>query len=449
MRKVITNFLFPSRRADEAIQRVAEGQQPAQGYWTMVAKQFKKNKIAVYSLRVVYGLVFLAIFADILASDKPLVCSYNHHIYFPVFRSYAVDAGALEWPQELQNVEWRKLSYNWAVFPLVPYMPENIDENNVHSVGPFDHQQVKSWRWRHWLGTDELGHDILSAMIHGTRIALMVGIVSMSISTLIGLFLGALAGYFGDERLKISRAGLILNFIFVILGIFYAFGSRSYSLGDALANSFLSLFMQLVLSLVIFVAIVWVGGKLAKPFEKIPFLAKKINIPMDIIISRAIEVMISIPTLFLIIAIVAIGKPSLTLVMVIIGATSWTGIARFIRAELLKIRNLEYIEAAHALGYSETRIVFRHAIPNALSPVLIAIAFGIAAAILTEATLSFLGIGVPPQTLTWGALLSAARSKPTAWWLAIFPGFAIFITVTVYNLLGEGLTDAMDPKLRK
>ncbi len=170
---------------------------------------------------------------------------------------------------------------------------------------------------------------------------------------------------------------------------------------------------------------------------------------MDIIVSRSIEIMISIPTLFLIIAIVAIGKPSLMLVMLVIGATSWTGIARFVRAELLRIRSLEYIEAAHALGYSETRTVFRHAIPNALSPVLIAIAFGIASAILTEATLSFLGIGVPAETLTWGALLSAARSKPTAWWLAIFPGLAIFLTVTVYNFLCVGLTDAMDPRLRK
>jgi peptide/nickel transport system permease protein len=153
--------------------------------------------------------------------------------------------------------------------------------------------------------------------------------------------------------------------------------------------------------------------------------------------------------LFLIIAIVAIAKPSIILVMAIIGMTTWTGIARFIRAELLKVRNLEFIESAHALGFSEMRTLFRHAIPNALSPVLIAIAFGIAAAILIESTLSFLGIGVPAETLTWGSVLSAARQSPTAWWLAIFPGFAIFLTVTVYNLVGEGLTDALDPRQKK
>ena len=149
------------------------------------------------------------------------------------------------------------------------------------------------------------------------------------------------------------------------------------------------------------------------------------------------------------VSIVAIAKPSLLIVMVVIGLTSWTGIARFIRGELLRVRNLEYIEAANALGFPEFRTLFKHAIPNALSPVLIAIAFGIAAAILIESTLSFLGIGVPPEILTWGALLSSARQSPTAWWLAIFPGAAIFLTVTIYNLVGEGLTDALDPRLRK
>jgi peptide/nickel transport system permease protein len=134
--------------------------------------------------------------------------------------------------------------------------------------------------------------------------------------------------------------------------------------------------------------------------------------------------------------------------MVVIGVTSWTGIARYIRAELLKIRSLEYIEAANSLGFSNFRTLLKHAIPNALSPVLIAIAFGIASAILTESSLSFLGFG-SGDSVTWGSLLSSARQSPQAWWLAIFPGFAIFITVTVFNLIGEGLTDAMDPRLRK
>jgi peptide/nickel transport system permease protein len=116
------------------------------------------------------------------------------------------------------------------------------------------------------------------------------------------------------------------------------------------------------------------------------------------------------------------------------------------RAELLKIRELEYIKAAEAMGFSRQRIIFRHALPNALGPVLITIAFGVAGAVLTESSLSFLGLGGGPNEITWGLLLKDARVNFSAWWLAVFPGLAIFVTVTIFNLLGEGLTEALDPK---
>jgi peptide/nickel transport system permease protein len=243
---------------------------------------------------------------------------------------------------------------------------------------------------------------------------------------------------------------MILIVIFFPLSLFYGFGVRSYALHDALASSFSAFLLQLLFSLAIITAIMMLAVLLSKPLARIRWLGKEINVPLDLFVSRLIELMLSIPTLFLIISIAAIvTKPSLFITMCIIGMTSWTGIARFIRAELLRVRGLEYIEAAKAMGFSERRIIFRHAIPNALSPVLIAVAFGIASAILTESTLSFIGLGVPSDTVTWGSLLTKARQAPTAWWLAVFPGLAIFMTVTVYNLVGEGLTDALDPRLRK
>ena len=159
---------------------------------------------------------------------------------------------------------------------------------------------------------------------------------------------------------------------------------------------------------------------------------------------RIVEIFNAIPTLILLLAIVAIiNKPSIYNIILIIGLIRWTTITRFVRAELLRIRQLEYVEAARALGYSRFRIIFRHALPNALGAALIAISFGIATAILLEATLSFLGIGMPPDKLTWGLLLSEARSNTSAWWLVIFPGLAIFSTVILFNLLGEGLSDAL------
>lgn len=433
-----------------AEKKIAKLKRPRnESFWANVKKQFRKNKVAVYSTYFIVFLAIIALLADFLANEKPIACGYNGNTYFPVFREYAVNMGISEWQPEFQNVEWKKIEYDWSVFPPVPYLPKNLDYNNAQFVGPFDEQNVPSTRWKHWLGTDALGHDVLAGMIHGTRIALIVGLVSMSIASFIGIILGALAGYFGDDKLKVSRARILTNLLFLYFAFFYAFSARSFILTDALGKSFFSFLLQFKLSLLIFIAIMAVANLLALPLKKIPVLNKKVNIAMDMLVSRLIEIMVSIPTLFLIISIIAIAKPSIFLVMAIIGLTSWTGIARFIRAELLRVRRLEYIEAAHALGYSEMRTLFRHAIPNALSPVLIAIAFGIASAILIEATLSFLGIGIPAEELTWGSLLSSARQATNAWWLAIFPGIAIFMTVTVYNLVGEGLTDALDPRLRK
>ncbi len=415
-----------------------------------VKKQFSKNRLGVFSLRFLYCFILVALLADFLSNEKPLIAKYQGSLYFPTIHSYAVDLGISNWQKDFQNIDWKNFNYDWVLFPPVPYAPENMDGDNVHSVSPFGEQHVSSLKWRHWLGTDELGRDVFAGMIHGTRIALTVGLVSMGIASLFGIFIGAFAGYFGDERLKISRASVIMNVVFCVLAFFWGFIARSYDIRNALAVSFGNFFLQILFSLFIMGITLLIGNLLAVPLKLIPFLRKKISLPVDILLSRFIEVMVSVPTLFLIISISAIvTHPSVYIVMAIIGLTSWTNIARFIRADMLRIRSLEYIEAAHALGYSEWRVMLRHAIPNALSPVLITIAFGIAAAILIESTLSFLGVGVSPETVTWGSLLAAARQSPSAWWLAILPGSAIFITVTIFNLIGEALTDALDPRQKK
>ena len=412
--------------------------------------QFAKNKLGIYSLRLLYFLIGVALLADILSNEKPLAAGYKGGIYFPVFHEYAVDLGISKWQPDFQNADWKNLEYEWSVFPPVPYLPQTMDDANVHSRSPFETQQVSSLRWRHWLGTDELGRDVLAGMIHGTRIALTVGLVAMGIAVFLGILLGSLAGYFGDERMKISRAGAVMYTVFFILGIFWGFIARSYELSDALAVSFGNFFLQILFSFLILLASVGIGRLSALPLKMLPFFRKKISFPADLFISRMIEAWDSFPSLLIIISVSALViHPSIYISMSIIGLTLWTGIARFTRAEMLRIRSLEYIEAAHALGYSEFRVILRHAIPNALSPVLIAAAFGIAAAILIESVLSFLGVGVSAETVTWGSLLAAARQSPSAWWLAIVPGCAIFITVTIFNLLGEALTDALDPKLKK
>ncbi|MBA4032840.1 MAG: peptide ABC transporter permease [Planctomyces sp.] len=170
---------------------------------------------------------------------------------------------------------------------------------------------------------------------------------------------------------------------------------------------------------------------------------------VDIAISRLIEVVICFPTLFLVLTIVALIGPSLINIMVVIGLTSWTGVARLVRSEFLRLVDQEFVLASRALGFSPTRIIFRHILPNALAPVVVAGTFGIAGAILLESSLSFLGLGVRVPTPSWGTILSDGRSKLfQAPWQMTYPGFAIFITVTCYNLIGEALRDAADPRLR-
>lgn len=421
----------------------------SKSFFLQVIHQFKKYKLAVVSLFFIFFLILIALFADIIANELPIYVKYNDKSYFPIFRSYFVQLDILEWQSELKNIDWKKTDFEFAIWSPIPYLPQNLDLANAQSVSPFGAQIIKTNSSRHWLGTDELGHDVLAGMIHGTRIALSVGLISVSISTFIGLLLGSLAGYLGDDRFKITRLRLIINIFLVVLAIFYAFGCRAYSLQDAMGVSIIGFIGELFISMILFIAILFAGNLLCIPFEKSGLLSSKINVPVDIIISRLIEIFVSVPQLLLIVSIVAIAKPSIFIVMTIIGLTSWTGTARFIRAELLRVRNLEYIEAAQALGYSEKRIIIKHALPNCLSPVLITAAFGIASAILIESGLSFLGIGVSAETITWGSLLSAARQNTSAWWLALFPGFAIFLTVTCFNLIGEGLTDAMNPRLRK
>lgn len=171
---------------------------------------------------------------------------------------------------------------------------------------------------------------------------------------------------------------------------------------------------------------------------------------IDMVISRTIEVVICFPTFFLILAVLAFVGPSLFNIMVVIGLTGWTGIARLVRGEFFKLRNQEFVMGIQAAGASAGRIIFRHILPNALAPVMVSASFGVASAILVESALSFLGFGVQPPTPSWGDILSQSRDfMDIAWWLTIFPGVAIFLTITAFNLVGEGLRDAVDPRLRK
>ncbi len=268
---------------------------------------------------------------------------------------------ALANPLALAGFTIISLIFVLAIFaPLfAPYDPNAIDVKAI-LLAPSS---------THWMGTDGLGRDVLSRMLFGGRISLLVGIVAVGIATIIGIILGAIAGYYRG----------------------------------------------------------WV----------------------DTVIMRLVDVMLSIPTFFLILAVIAFLTPSIWNIMIVIGFTSWMGVTRLVRAEFLSLHGREFVLASRTLGAKDGRLIFKHLLPNSLTPIIVSSVLGVASAVLVESGLSFLGLGVQAPQASWGNILTDGKEYiQFAWWLSLFPGLAILITVLGYNLLGEGLRDALDPRSR-
>jgi len=329
------------------------------GFVPRTWRRLRRDRLAVVGLVVIALLFFLSFLAPVIANDKPIALRWQGHTYFPAVADLMPLRHWVHYPA-LRDVDFRHLHADDstpALWPPIPYSPASISLS----------ARLQPPSTTHWMGTDDLGRDVASRMVHGAGVSLRVGLVAVSIALLIGLIVGGLAGYYGGKT--------------------------------------------------------------------------------DILCSRLIEVVMCFPVLFLILAVIAFLPPSIFNIMIVIGLTRWTGIARYARAEFMRVKQLDYAYAAHAIGASDRKIIVRHILPNSIAPVLVAATFGIANAILIEAALSFLGLGVQPPMPSWGGVLTLAKDYiDTAWWLALFPGLAIFLTVSAYNVFGEGLRDATDPR---
>lgn len=299
----------------------------------------------------------------------------------------------------------------------------------------------------HPLGTDQLGRDILSGIIYGCRTAVLVSLPSMLLATMIGVFLGSIAGYLGDDKIKYSFATVFAGFIFLSLGLFYSFYLRQYQIAVAFERNAFSGLFALTKSLIIFAGICALGYVVKKNILIFSFFKKRIRFPADQIILKLIELLSSIPRLILIICLASFVKPSIIILILLIGFTYWIEIARLTRGELLKIKSLHYIEAGRALGLTDFRLLFRHALPNALPAILVAFTFGVANLLALESTLSFLGIGLPPDYISWGRMIAGIRFNLSAWWLAVFPGIYLCFTVLALQTCSNYLIKKFNPKL--
>ena len=280
---------------------------------------------------------------------------------------------------DLHRTFWGMFRYkfsknNFAIAGAITVLLLFVVAVSAPLIAPFDPAAIDTKKlfmppsFTNLCGTDDLGRDVFSRMIYGARISLTVGFVAIGIATVIGVVVGAIAGYFGGRA--------------------------------------------------------------------------------DDVLMRFVDLMLTIPTFFLILAVIAFLEPSIYNIMIVIGITGWMGVARLVRAEFLALKERDFVAAAKALGVSDSLIIFRHILPNAMAPVLVSATLGVAGAILTESALSFLGIGVQPPTASWGNILTLGKDNiEYAWWLSVFPGMAIMITVLGYNLLGEGIRDALDPRV--
>jgi len=328
----------------------------APGLWREVARQLRARRGSRWGIATIAALLIIAAAADFLASDKPIVARVDGRLYLFANLVEPVELRAHTIHSLLETMG----EDDWLIPPLISWGINEQDKGGTPLAPPSA---------RHWLGTDTARRDVLARMIHGSRVSILVGVVSVSIFITIGTVLGLLAGFFGG----------------------------------------------------------WI----------------------DAVISRFTETVMAIPVFFLILAVMGvIEQAGIGTMMVVIGLVYWTRVARLVRAETLRLRHMEFIEAALALGLSARRIMFRHILPNTIGPILVAATFGVAASILVEAALSFLGFGTPDSTASWGGLLRGAMGNFHAWWLVIFPGAAIFAIVTAYNLTGDALRDALDPRLR-
>jgi peptide/nickel transport system permease protein len=323
---------------------------------------------------------------------------------------------------------------NDGPYNIIPYSSTHVDINNMDYKSPFDHQNVATIHHRHWFGTDAVGRDVSAGLLSGSRKALVIGLSSAILATIIGSLVGLFAGFFGNGSFWISRKFFWITLPF---GLFYFYQVAILIQTFSTKTHFYSYF--LIYSFV-FATLIGLILYLCKRFCPLQY-SKKFAIPVREWIMRLIDIFQSIPLIIQLFALLPfIGQPSTLKIICLIGFLSWTIIAQITEREMLKVKKMEYFNAAKAMGFSALRIAYRHSFPNLIVPIFVSFTYIAANSIMIEALLSFLGMGFSTNTVTWGSMMHEAKTNPSAWWLAVFPGMCIFYTVLQLNKIGDLLS---------
>jgi len=326
---------------------------------------FFNNRRATWSLWVFLVLFFISMFANVIANDKPIIASFNGSVYFPFLKSYpeTTFGGDFETEADYTDPFVVELIENdgWLIWPLIPY------SYNTH-ISDLDRPAPSSPDTKNWLGTDDQARDVLARSIYGFRISVIFALVLTLSSSLIGIFIGALQGYFG--------------------GKFDLFGQR---------------FIE-----------IWSG----------------------------------LPQLYLLIILSSFISPNLGWLLLLMLLFSWTQLVDLVRAECLRVRNFDYVKAAKALGVSDSTIIMRHVLPNAMVATMTYLPFILAGAVTTLTTLDFLGFGLPPGSASLGELVLQGKNNLQAPWLGLTAFAVLSLMLTLVVFIGEGVRDAFDPRLK-
>jgi peptide/nickel transport system permease protein len=348
-------------------------------------------------------MAFLAALGPFLANQRPIYCHLDGEGHWPIFSKTWGSRHEHKYLQMDGDNQWQALAPTNRWMPPIPFTASTTSSHR--GLPPFATVNGQ----RHWLGTDEQGRDVLAGLITGARSALFTALVTLLVAFLAGGLLGGIAGYFGDDRLRVALANIVLSIFGALVAVFLLFFSNKAQLDGISASLGLGI-------LVLVIGVCWIVSLMLK---RLRVGQKSITVPADLLVMRLAEVFESVPVMVLLLSSVAfMQERTTTKVLVVIGLLMWSGTARFLRAELLRVRQMDYIAAVQRLGLPTWRILAFHALPNALRPVLLMFALSASGAILIESSLSFLNLGSSDITeMSWGKMLQTARNNIEYWWV--------------------------------